>query len=118
MRGDNRTKLADAGDRLLASMLAALVDAAPARFAQAILDLAPARMAFGRAVLLGDTECVVRPHTAAGIAKRRTTRLVSPKHCATSPAVPRLTPRWRAGMLISGRPARCCPRAESRSAHG
>nr|WP_269113223.1 FAD-dependent monooxygenase [Burkholderia cepacia] len=27
------------------------------------------RMAFGRTVLLGDAACLVRPHTAAGVAK-------------------------------------------------
>ncbi|RKU02001.1 hypothetical protein C7H84_17845 [Burkholderia sp. Nafp2/4-1b] len=69
MRDDNRAELVDAGDRMLAPTLAALVDATPAPFAQAILDLAAARMAFGRAVLLGDAACIVRPHTAAGVAK-------------------------------------------------
>ncbi|KWO40185.1 hypothetical protein WT97_02710 [Burkholderia sp. MSMB1459WGS] len=69
MRDDNRTELVDAADRMLAPTLAALVDATPAPFAQAILDLAVERMAFGRAVLLGDAACIVRPHTAAGVAK-------------------------------------------------
>ncbi|WP_027786138.1 MULTISPECIES: FAD binding domain-containing protein [Burkholderia] len=69
MRDDNRAELVDAADRMLAPTLAALVDATPAPFAQAILDLAVARMAFGRAVLLGDAACIVRPHTAAGVAK-------------------------------------------------
>ena len=32
-------------------------------------DLAVERMAVGRAVLLGDAACLVRPHTAAGVAK-------------------------------------------------
>ncbi|WP_175911435.1 MULTISPECIES: FAD binding domain-containing protein [unclassified Burkholderia] len=69
MRDDNRLELVDAGRRLLAPTLAALVDATRAPFAQAILDLAVERMAFGRAVLLGDAACLVRPHTAAGVAK-------------------------------------------------
>ncbi|WP_175922797.1 FAD binding domain-containing protein [Burkholderia latens] len=69
MRDDHRAELVNAGDRMLAPTLAALVDATPAPFAQAILDLAAARMAFGRAVLLGDAACIVRPHTAAGVAK-------------------------------------------------
>ncbi|SEU15461.1 2-polyprenyl-6-methoxyphenol hydroxylase [Burkholderia cepacia] len=69
MRDDNRLELVDAGRRLLAPTLAALVDATPAPFAQAILDLSVERMAFGRAVLLGDAACLVRPHTAAGVAK-------------------------------------------------
>ncbi|RQT43704.1 FAD binding domain-containing protein [Burkholderia cepacia] len=69
MRDDNRLELVDAGRRLLAPTLAALVDATQAPFAQAILDLSVERMAFGRAVLLGDAACLVRPHTAAGVAK-------------------------------------------------
>ncbi|MDN7424790.1 FAD binding domain-containing protein [Burkholderia sp. AU45388] len=69
MRDDNRAELVDAADRMLAPTLAALVDATPAPFAQSIVDLAAARMAFGRAVLLGDAACIVRPHTAAGVAK-------------------------------------------------
>ncbi|MCR4468216.1 FAD binding domain-containing protein [Burkholderia sp. SCN-KJ] len=69
MRDDNRLELVNAGRRMLAPTLAALVDATQAPFAQAILDLAVERMAFGRAVLLGDAACLVRPHTAAGVAK-------------------------------------------------
>ncbi|QFS41639.1 FAD binding domain-containing protein [Burkholderia cepacia] len=69
MRDDNRFELVDAGRRMLAPTLAALVDATQAPFAQAILDLSVERMAFGRAVLLGDAACLVRPHTAAGVAK-------------------------------------------------
>ncbi|CAG2376497.1 MULTISPECIES: FAD binding domain-containing protein [Burkholderia] len=69
MRDDNRAELVDAADRMLAPTLAALVDATAAPFAQAIVDLAAARMAFGRAVLLGDAACIVRPHTAGGVAK-------------------------------------------------
>ncbi|MEB2543410.1 FAD binding domain-containing protein [Burkholderia cenocepacia] len=69
MHDDHRAELVDAADRMLAPTLAALVDATTAPFAQAILDLAVERMAFGRAVLLGDAACIVRPHTAAGVAK-------------------------------------------------
>ncbi|KWF60839.1 FAD binding domain-containing protein [Burkholderia pseudomultivorans] len=69
MRDDNRLELVDAGRRLLAPTLAALVEATHAPFAQSILDLAVDRMAFGRAVLIGDAACLVRPHTAAGVAK-------------------------------------------------
>lgn len=69
MRDDSRAELFDAGGRMLAPTLAALVDATPAPFAQAIQDLAVERMAVGRAVLLGDAACLVRPHTAAGVAK-------------------------------------------------
>ncbi|OMG70584.1 FAD binding domain-containing protein [Burkholderia ubonensis] len=69
MRDENRLELVNAGRRMLAPTLAALVDATRAPFAQAIQDLAVDRMVFGRAVLLGDAACLVRPHTAAGVAK-------------------------------------------------
>ncbi|EDT38373.1 FAD binding domain-containing protein [Burkholderia ambifaria] len=69
MRDDNRSELVDAGRNLLAPTLAALVNATHAPFAQAIQDLVVERMVFGRAVLLGDAACLVRPHTAAGVAK-------------------------------------------------
>ncbi|AJY11521.1 FAD binding domain-containing protein [Burkholderia dolosa] len=69
MRDDDRAALVDAGNRMLAPTLAALVEATHAPFAQAIQDLAVARMAFGQVVLLGDAACIVRPHTAAGVAK-------------------------------------------------
>ncbi|MXN75263.1 hypothetical protein GR157_10995 [Burkholderia sp. 4701] len=69
MRDDHRRELVDAGRLMLAPTLASLVDATHAPFAQAIQDLAVDRMVFGRVVLLGDAACLVRPHTAAGVAK-------------------------------------------------
>ncbi|WP_175701781.1 FAD binding domain-containing protein [Burkholderia ambifaria] len=69
MRDDHRSELVDAARNLLAPTLAALVAATHAPFAQAIRDLVVERMVFGRAVLLGDAACLVRPHTAAGVAK-------------------------------------------------
>jgi len=69
MRDDYWSELVDAARNLLAPTLAALVDATHAPFAQAIRDLVVERMVFGRAVLLGDAACLVRPHTAAGVAK-------------------------------------------------
>jgi len=69
MRDDHRSELVDAARNLLGPTLAALVDATHAPFAQAIRDLVVERMVFGRAVLLGDAACLVRPHTAAGVAK-------------------------------------------------
>ncbi|MET3620765.1 FAD binding domain-containing protein [Burkholderia ambifaria] len=69
MRDDYRSELVDAARNLLAPTLAALVDATHAPFAQAIRDLVVERMVFGRTVLLGDAACLVRPHTAAGVAK-------------------------------------------------
>ncbi|RQR60016.1 hypothetical protein DIE07_09520 [Burkholderia sp. Bp9002] len=69
MRDDHRRELVDAGRRMLAPTLSSLVDATHAPFVQAIQDLAVDRMVFGRVVLLGDAACLVRPHTAAGVAK-------------------------------------------------
>ncbi|KVN38660.1 hypothetical protein WJ63_01310 [Burkholderia pyrrocinia] len=69
MRDDPRRELVEAGRLMLAPTLSSLVDATRAPFAQAIQDLAVDRMVFGRVVLLGDAACLVRPHTAAGVAK-------------------------------------------------
>ncbi|KAG8153799.1 FAD binding domain-containing protein [Burkholderia catarinensis] len=69
MRDDHRLELVDAGRNLLAPTLAALVNATHTPFVQTIQDLAVKQMVFGRTVLLGDAACLVRPHTAAGVAK-------------------------------------------------
>lgn len=69
MRDDHRRELVEAGRLMLAPTLSSLVDATRAPFVQAIQDLAVDRMVFGRVVLLGDAACLVRPHTAAGVAK-------------------------------------------------
>lgn len=74
--------------------------------------------------LSGARCCSATPHASCARTRRRasrkprTTRSVSPKHCATSHAAPRSMSRWQAGTPVSVRPVRCCPRAGSRSARG
>ncbi|AKU98728.1 Salicylate hydroxylase [Labilithrix luteola] len=97
MREDNRRELAQAGHQLLAPTLAALIDATGAPFAQAIEDLTAERMVFGRAVLLGDAACLVRPHTAAGVAKAADNAVVLAEalhHVAQGTALESALSRW------------------------
>ena len=101
MRDDNRAGVVDAGGRMLAPTLAALVDATPAPFAQAIQDLAVERMAVGRAVLLGDAACSFARTRRPVSRKRRTTRSASRKRCVKSATAAGSTPRWRAGTPVS-----------------
>ncbi|WP_322080970.1 FAD binding domain-containing protein [Burkholderia sp. BCC1972] len=104
MRDDNRLELVDAGCRMLAPTLAALVDATHAPFAQAIRDLAVDRMVFGRAVLLGDAACLVRPHTAAGVAKAAENAVglaEALRGVAHGPAFDAALSRWEALQLAT-----------------
>ena len=117
MRDDNRAELVDAADRMLAPTLAALVDATRAPFAQAILDLAVERMAFGRAVLLGDAACMVRPHTAAGVAKAADDAVALALALRDVAPGSAFDTGWPAGTPVSAPPADRLPRAGSRSAH-
>ena len=56
-------------DEQLPSVLAQLVRATPEPFVQVIYDLRSPAMHTGSVVILGDSACVVRPHTAAGTSK-------------------------------------------------
>jgi 2-polyprenyl-6-methoxyphenol hydroxylase-like FAD-dependent oxidoreductase len=63
------TALYQRADEHLPSVLAQLVRATPEPFVQVIYDLQSPAMHIGRVVILGDSACVVRPHTAAGTSK-------------------------------------------------
>ena len=58
-----------AADRTLAPVFAQVVAATAQPFLQPIYDLESPRMAFPRAILLGDSAFVVRPHVGAGVTK-------------------------------------------------
>ena len=58
-----------AADQTLAPVFAHVVAATAQPFLQPIYDLESPRMAFPRAVLLGDSAFVVRPHVGAGVTK-------------------------------------------------
>jgi 2-polyprenyl-6-methoxyphenol hydroxylase-like FAD-dependent oxidoreductase len=62
-------ELRSAAERLLAPTLQILVQATVEPFVQAIQDLRVERMVFERAILLGDSAYIPRPHTAGSTAK-------------------------------------------------
>lgn len=61
--------LRDRADEHLPPVLAQLVRATPEPFIQVIYDLRVQAMHRGRVAILGDSACIVRPHTAAGTSK-------------------------------------------------
>jgi 2-polyprenyl-6-methoxyphenol hydroxylase-like FAD-dependent oxidoreductase len=56
-------------DEHLPAVLAQLVRATPEPFIQVIYDLRAPAMSAGAVAILGDSACIVRPHTAAGTSK-------------------------------------------------
>ncbi|MCK0173159.1 FAD-dependent monooxygenase [Mycolicibacterium sp. F2034L] len=62
-------EMRSAAVQLLAPAVAELVARTEFPFVQAVFDVAADRMVLGRAVLLGDAACAVRPHPAAATAK-------------------------------------------------
>jgi 2-polyprenyl-6-methoxyphenol hydroxylase-like FAD-dependent oxidoreductase len=56
-------------DEHLPAVLAQLVRATPEPFIQVIYDLRSPAMSVGAVAILGDSACIVRPHTAAGTSK-------------------------------------------------
>jgi 2-polyprenyl-6-methoxyphenol hydroxylase-like FAD-dependent oxidoreductase len=63
------TALHRRADERLPAVLAQLVRATPEPFIQVIFDLRAPAMSVGRVAILGDSACIVRPHTAAGTSK-------------------------------------------------
>ena len=61
--------LRERADEHLPPVLAQLVRATPEPFIQVIYDLRVPAMHRGRVAILGDSACIVRPHTAAGTSK-------------------------------------------------
>jgi 2-polyprenyl-6-methoxyphenol hydroxylase-like FAD-dependent oxidoreductase len=101
------TELKSAAQALLAPTLQKLVFATAEPFVQAIQDLAVNRMVFNRAVLLGDSAFVPRPHTAGSTAKAAV-NAVALAHAIASSTMPLASTlsRWetqqkRLGMSMS-----------------
>src|SRR5260221_14124743 len=65
----SRPKQIDIARALLPPHFRELLEATEEPFAQPIRDLAVPQMAFGGAVLVGESAFVLRPHTAAAAAK-------------------------------------------------
>ncbi|HEY3917936.1 MAG TPA: FAD-dependent monooxygenase [Stellaceae bacterium] len=61
--------LREAAEAMLAPPLAAIIRRTPLPYPHGIFDVETACMTFGRAVLLGDSAFVARPHVGAGITK-------------------------------------------------
>lgn len=63
------TTLHQRAEQHLPAVLAQLVRATPEPFVQVIYDLRTPAMSDGTTAILGDSACIVRPHTAAGTSK-------------------------------------------------
>ena len=61
--------LHERADKHLPAVLAQLVRSTPEPFVQVIYDLRAPAMCVGAVAILGDSACIVRPHTAAGTSK-------------------------------------------------
>jgi 2-polyprenyl-6-methoxyphenol hydroxylase-like FAD-dependent oxidoreductase len=69
LQKQHRDMLHRRAERHLPLLLAQLVRSTPEPFVQAIFDLRSASMCDSRVALIGDSACVVRPHTASGTSK-------------------------------------------------
>ena len=85
---------------LLPSVLSALVHATPQPFVQVIFDLLCPRLFKGRVALIGDSACIVRPHTASGTSKASGDAVALAQHLqAHQFALDRALPRWEVERL-------------------
>ena len=95
--------LRDAAEERLAPVFAQVVRATPQPFLQPIYDLESPRMAFGHAVLLGDSAFVVRPHVGAGVTKAAEDALCLAEALDATPDIPTATARYAAARDAAGR---------------
>jgi 2-polyprenyl-6-methoxyphenol hydroxylase-like FAD-dependent oxidoreductase len=92
-----------ASAELLAPTFQRLVAATDEPFVQAILDLQVPQMVFGRAVLLGDSAFVPRPHTAGSTAKAAANAVALAKALRSSPSsVEKALSEWQTSQLREG----------------
>ena len=81
-------------------MLAQLVRATPEPFVQVIYDLRSPAMHRGSIAILGDSACIVRPHTAAGTSKASGDVVALAQHLeAADFDLSVALPRWEAERL-------------------
>jgi 2-polyprenyl-6-methoxyphenol hydroxylase-like FAD-dependent oxidoreductase len=84
----------------LPPVLAKLVQATPEPFIQVIYDLRTPAMSIGSVAILGDSACVVRPHTAAGTSKASGDAVSLAQHLeAADFDLSVALPRWQAERL-------------------
>lgn len=88
---------------LLAPTFQRLVEATNEPFVQAILDLQVPQMVYSRAILLGDSAFVPRPHTAGSTAKAAANALALAQALRADGAdVDKSLAHWQAGQLRQG----------------
>jgi 2-polyprenyl-6-methoxyphenol hydroxylase-like FAD-dependent oxidoreductase len=89
---------------VLPPVLADLVAGTPAPFLQVIFDLQTPVMFRGNCVLVGDSACVVRPHTAAGTSKASGDAVSLAQHLeASGISLEEALPAWQAERLAVAR---------------
>jgi 2-polyprenyl-6-methoxyphenol hydroxylase-like FAD-dependent oxidoreductase len=102
-RDEAISEMRRASSELLAPTFQRLVEATEEPFVQAILDLQVPQMVFGRAVLLGDSAFVPRPHTAGSTAKAAANALALAQALRQTPGnIEAGLARWQTAQLSQG----------------
>ena len=92
--------LRERAQRVLPPVLAELVHATASPFMQVIYDLLSPAMYRGRLLLIGDSACIVRPHTASGTSKASGDAVALAQHLqAHNLDVSAALPRWQAERM-------------------
>jgi 2-polyprenyl-6-methoxyphenol hydroxylase-like FAD-dependent oxidoreductase len=87
-------------DQHLPAVLAQLVRSTPEPFVQVIYDLRAPAMSQGAIAILGDSACIVRPHTAAGTSKASGDAVSLAQHLqAADVDLSRALPLWQTERL-------------------
>jgi 2-polyprenyl-6-methoxyphenol hydroxylase-like FAD-dependent oxidoreductase len=93
-------KLQQRAEQHLPAVLAQLVRSTPEPFIQVIYDLRTPAMSQGAVAILGDSACIVRPHTAAGTSKASGDAVSLAQHLqAANFDLSRALPLWQTERL-------------------
>jgi 2-polyprenyl-6-methoxyphenol hydroxylase-like FAD-dependent oxidoreductase len=93
-------RLQQRAEQHLPSVLAQLVRSTPEPFIQVIYDLRTPAMSQGAVAILGDSACIVRPHTAAGTSKASGDAVSLAQHLqAANFDLSRALPLWQTERL-------------------
>jgi len=97
-------RLQQRAEQHLPSVLAQLVRSTPEPFIQVIYDLRTPAMSQGAVAILGDSACIVRPHTAAGTSKASGDAVSLAQHLqAANFDLSRALPLWQRERLAVAR---------------
>lgn len=100
VRPQHVAALRQRAEQHLPPVLAQLVRLTPEPFVQVIYDLRTAAMSKGSIAILGDSACVVRPHTAAGTSKASGDAISLAQHLqAADFDLSVALPRWQSERL-------------------